>query len=92
MIVDQEGKVCARFGSDALDMVAGEKSTIEATGLLKDARFWSVEDPYLYDVYTNRSVDDKVVDVNKLTTGFRKTEYKGAPEPMASSSMISLSI
>ena len=58
-------------------MVAGEKSTIDATGTLKDARFWSIDDPYLYDVYTLLTVDGRIVDVNKITTGFRKVEYKG---------------
>ena len=77
VIVDRDGQVRAKFVSDALKLGAGEKSVIESTGQLKDARFWSVDDPYLYDVYTILTVDNKVVDVNKLTTGFRKTEFKG---------------
>ena len=36
-----------------------------------------MDDPYLYDVYTLLTVGGKVVDVNKVTTGFRKTEFKG---------------
>ena len=58
-------------------MADGDKSIMRATGPLKDARFWSPEDPYLYDVYTILSVDGKTVDVNKVVTGFRKTEFKG---------------
>jgi beta-galactosidase len=58
-------------------MVDGEKSVQMASGTLKGARFWSVENPYLYDVYTILKVDGKVVDVNRLETGFRKTEFKG---------------
>ncbi|HEY2881583.1 MAG TPA: beta galactosidase jelly roll domain-containing protein, partial [Pirellulales bacterium] len=77
VVVDRNGNVCAKFAGEPLDMVAGEKSTIEAVGPLAEAHWWSVDDPYLYDVYTLLSVDGKVVDVNKLTTGFRKTEYKG---------------
>ena len=30
-----------------------------------------------YDVYTILTVNDKVVDVQKTKTGFRKTEFKG---------------
>src|ERR1700678_3707842 len=30
-----------------------------------------------YDVYTTLSVDGKIVDASKITTGFRKTEFKG---------------
>jgi beta-galactosidase len=76
-IVDQNGRVCATFEGDPVDMVDGEKSVQTATGTLKDARFWSTDDPYLYDVYTILKVDGKVVDVNRLETGFRKTAFKG---------------
>jgi beta-galactosidase len=76
-IVDHEGHVRAQFDGDPVDMVDGEKSVMSATGGLKDARLWSTEDPYLYDVYTILKVDGKAVDVNRLETGFRKTEFKG---------------
>jgi beta-galactosidase len=76
-IVDHNGRVCAQFDGDPVDMVDGEKSVMSATGPLANARFWSVEDPYLYDVYTILKVDGKVVDVNRLETGFRKAEFKG---------------
>ena len=69
--------MAAKFEADPLDMVAGEKSNIEASGALANCRFWSLDDPYLYDVYTILKVDGKVVDVVKSTTGFRKTEFKG---------------
>ncbi|HZZ27086.1 MAG TPA: DUF4982 domain-containing protein [Pirellulales bacterium] len=77
LIVDHDGHVCAKFSADTLDMVAGEKSVIEATGRLKNASFWDTDEPYLYDVYTQLTIDGKVVDVCKTVTGFRKTEFKG---------------
>jgi len=77
VIVDHSGQVRAQFDADPVDMVDGEKSVVMATGGLKDARFWSTEDPYLYDVFTILKVDGKVVDVNRLETGFRKAEFKG---------------
>jgi beta-galactosidase len=77
VVVDQTGQVRAKFDGDATDMVAGETSVLTATGPLTDARFWSDEDPYLYSVYSILTVDDKVVDVRKIETGFRKTEFKG---------------
>lgn len=40
-----------------------------------ELNFWSPDDPYLYDVYTILKCDDVVVDVEKITTGFRKVEY-----------------
>lgn len=76
-VVDHEGRLCAQFDGDPVDMVDGEKSVQQATGSLKNARFWSPDDPYLYDLYTILKVDGKVVDVNRLETGFRKTEFKG---------------
>jgi len=77
VVVDAKGLIRAKFESEPLDMVAGEKSVIEATGALKDARFWSTDDPYLYDVYTLLSVDGKVLDVSRVSTGLRKTDFKG---------------
>ena len=77
VIVDSGGQVRAKFDGNSVDMVDGEKSILTATGALKGARFWSPEDPYFYDVYTILTVDGKTVDVNKLVTGFRKTEFKG---------------
>jgi beta-galactosidase len=76
-IVDHAGRVHATFDSDPVDMVDGEKSVQTATGALNGARFWSSDDPYMYDVYSILKVDGKVVDVNRLETGFRKTAFKG---------------
>jgi beta-galactosidase len=76
-IVDHVGRIRAQFDGDPVDMVDGEKSVQTATGTLRDARFWSTVDPYLYDVYTILKVDGKVVDVNRLETGFRRAEFKG---------------
>jgi len=75
-IVDRDGTVRATVTGKGLDMVAGEKTLLTVSGALKDARFWSTVDPYLYDVYTILTVDGTVVDVRKVTTGFRKAEFK----------------
>jgi beta-galactosidase len=77
VIVDAAGQVCATFEGDPVDMVDGEKTILTAAGPLKAARFWNPDDPYLYSVYTVLKVDGKTVDVNKTTTGFRKTAFKG---------------
>jgi beta-galactosidase len=77
VVVDRKGQVRARLDGNSVDMVDGEKTVLTATGALKDARFWSPEDPYLYDVYTVLKVDGKTVDVDKVATGFRKTQFKG---------------
>jgi beta-galactosidase len=77
VVVDADGKVCAKFTSDALDLVDGESDTFTAGGRLADAKFWSDETPNLYDIYTILTVNEKVVDVRKIRTGFRKVEFKG---------------
>ena len=77
VIVDHSGQVRARFEGDSVDMMDGEKTSLTAAGVLKDTRFWSTEDPYLYSVYTILKVDDKVVDADRIVTGFRKAEFKG---------------
>ena len=76
-VVDKDGVVRATFTGTPVDMLAGAKTVLTATGPLTGARFWSPDDPYLYDVYTTLTVDGKVVDVTKITTGFRKVEFKG---------------
>jgi beta-galactosidase len=77
IVVDAEGNVRAKFQSDAVDLVGGQTEVLTANGKLAEARFWSDESPYLYDVYSVLTVDDKVVDVQKIKTGFRKVEFKG---------------
>jgi len=76
-VVDADGKVCAKFDSDASDLVSGETEVFKASGKLTGAKFWSDETPNLYNVYCQLTVNDKVVDLQKIKTGFRKTEFKG---------------
>jgi len=76
-VVDPSGNVCAKFQGDPSDLVNGETEVFTATGKLSDAKFWSDEAPNLYDVYCVLTVNDKAVDVQKITTGFRKAEFKG---------------
>jgi len=77
VIVDHGGRVRARFESEPVNMVDGGKTVLKAKGIISSARFWSIEDPYLYHVYTILKVDGQVVDVEKTVTGFRKAEFKG---------------
>jgi beta-galactosidase len=77
VVVDADGAVRAKFQSEASDLVSGESEILVASGKLTGVRFWDVNDPHLYDVYTILTVNDKVVDVQKTKTGFRKTEFKG---------------
>ncbi len=77
VVVDADGNVCAKFQGDPSDLVNGETEMFTVSGKLIDAKFWSDVNPYLYRVYTTLTVNDKVVDVQKIHTGFRKAEFKG---------------
>jgi beta-galactosidase len=76
-IVDHRGRICAQFDGDRINLMNGEKKVLSAKRALRNARFWSTEDPYIYNVYSILKADGKVVDVEKTVTGFRKTEFKG---------------
>ncbi len=77
VVVDADGIVRAKIDGSTSDLVRGESDELTASGRLTNARFWDVNDPYLYDVYSILSVNDQVVDVEKTHTGFRQVEYKG---------------
>jgi beta-galactosidase len=77
IVVDMDGNVCAKISGDTSDLVDGETEIFKASGSLTNANFWSDENPNLYDVYSILTVNDKIVDVQKIKTGFRKTEFKG---------------
>jgi beta-galactosidase len=77
VVVDADGVVRAQLDGNTSDLVAGQAEIFTAAGSLTGARFWDVNDPYLYRVYSILSVNGKVVDVCETQTGFRQTEFKG---------------
>ena len=77
VVVDGDGRVRLQLHGDGTEVGGGEKSVLKATGALREARFWSPDDPHLYDVYTILRADGKTVDVQRVTTGFRKTAFRG---------------
>jgi len=77
VVVDADGVVRAKFDGNTSDLIAGQTEIFTASGSLTEARFWDVDDPYLYHVYSLLSVNGKVADVCDTRTGFRKTEFKG---------------
>ena len=77
VVVDADGIVRAQLDGNTSDLVAGQVEIFTASGPLDGARFWDVNDPYLYRVYSILSVNGKVVDVCETRTGFRQTEFKG---------------
>ena len=57
-----------------------ETAVLTASASAENLRFWSPDDPYLYTVYTIVKSNGAVVDVTKITTGFRKVEAKGGSD------------
>src|SRR4051812_34023226 len=58
VVVDADGNLRTQFQSEVSDLVSGQKETFTANGKLSDAKFWSDESPYLYDVYCSLTVND----------------------------------
>ena len=77
IIVDSQGNQVAKIDGDAVDLVDKEKGDLKASGKVANLQFWSPDEPALYDVYTILTTDNKVVDVAKTRTGFRKVEFRG---------------
>jgi len=76
-VVDAGGNICAQFQGDTSDLVDGETEILNASGPLTNANFWSGEHPNLYDIYCILAINGSVVDMQKVKTGFRKTDFKG---------------
>lgn len=53
--------------SDTVDV-----TYITASSKVENLNFWSIDNPYLYDVYTYLTIDGVVVDTQVMTTGFRE--------------------
>ena len=75
-ILDADGKEVGHFDGERYTLQPGETKTVKASGLLKDAHFWSWGYGYLYTVKTLLKADDgsKIDDV-VTRTGFRKTQF-----------------
>lgn len=74
-INDLDGKQVARFEAPAVDIKAGETTTLSASQKVGNLNFWSWGYGYLYTVNTTLLVDGKPVDTVATKTGFRKTEF-----------------
>jgi beta-galactosidase len=77
VLVDTNGNIRAQMQGDTSDLTNDGTEVLKASGLLTNADFWSDEYPNLYDVYCILTVNGNVVDVQKVTTGFRKTAFRG---------------
>ena len=78
VIVDREGSAVARLKAKSATLGPGQIHTFVMRDRLKQLHFWQPDYPYLYEVYTVITVGGRVVDVQKVVTGFRKIEVRGS--------------
>lgn len=76
-VVDKDGNGVLTFTGDTYTIQPGETYTLKGQGELTDAKFWQPDYPYLYTVYCSLKEGSTYVDVDPITTGFRKVEFKG---------------
>jgi beta-galactosidase len=77
VVVDSAGNIHGQVRAPSQNLPAGETAIIKAAGPIQNITWWSPDSPALYDVYGILTVGGKTVDVYKINTGFRKTEFKG---------------
>lgn len=77
--VYKKGSNTALAAASATETVtAGATSTVTANPVVSTPELWSVENPNLYTVVTELSVDGAVVDTYETNFGFRWFEFNGS--------------
>lgn len=74
-LIDDAGQVVAQFPSSSVTLRAKEKGTTKVNVNIDNPHLWSCDDPYLYSVRTQITVDGKMVDVTQTTTGIREVRF-----------------
>ncbi len=75
VVRDKDALMVKEFISDEQTLQPNETKIIQCFATLKSVNFWSWGYGYLYEVTTALVEGNKVIDLVKTTTGFRKTEF-----------------
>ena len=59
------------------ELTSRDSTVLKASGLAEGLQFWSPDTPYLYKVYSILKAGDAILDIQAVTTGFRKLEVRG---------------
>ena len=78
VVADRDGKAVATLDAPAAQMAPGALHVFQVGQEVGDLHFWQPGYPYLYEVYTVVSAGGHVLDMQRLTTGFRKIEVRGS--------------
>ena len=62
---------------EGVDITMRQTTVIKASCKVENINLWNPDNPYLYDVYAILKDEGKIIDVVKITTGFRKAEFRG---------------
>ncbi len=74
-VEDMDGHTVATFTGDKYSLSPNGMRDLHASDTIQNINFWSWGYGYLYNVYSQIKVDDKVIDEVKIRTGFRKTKF-----------------
>lgn len=76
VIKDQKGKVIKVIKGTETKILPGQKTVLKAEAQVNDLEFWSWGYGYLYTVYTDLYINNKLIDRVHTKTGFRKTKFE----------------
>jgi len=76
VIKDQKGKIIKTIKGSETKILPGQKTILKAEAQVSDLEFWSWGYGYLYTVYTDLYVNNKLIDRVQTKTGFRKTKFE----------------
>lgn len=75
VVRDKDALMVREFVSDEQTLLPGETKVVRCFATLKNVNFWSWGYGYLYEITSALVEGKKVVDLVKINTGFRKTEF-----------------
>lgn len=76
VIKDQKGKIIKTIKGTETQISPGQKTILKAEAQVDDLKFWSWGYGYLYTVYTDLYINNKLIDRVQTKTGFRKTKFE----------------
>jgi beta-galactosidase len=71
VVTDRDGKIVGQTNEEAVSLNFNEIKLIKQKILVKNARSWSIDDPYLYRVVTVIKSNGKIIDTDKKRFGIR---------------------
>jgi beta-galactosidase len=77
-VVDDAGNAVLTETSPGQTIAPGATAVFAMSGKLAKTHLWSPDYPYLYKVYTTLTSNGKALDVNEITTGFRRISFSAA--------------